>query len=525
MKFHSDHCAKRCLPSSPRANTVPEEKAIEQYYKKTPEEWEIGETDPWEVCQTVIDKIKKTDKTKPHQAIPTEYHEFLPIFTEKEPTTPPLHRTQDHHIPLEKGKTPPYEPLRPLNDEKMKALKEYLDTNEKRGWIRASTSPAGAPIHFVKKKDGGLRLCVDYRQLNEITIKDRTPLPLIGESLDQLSSATIYTKLDIRDAYYNLRIAAVDEWKTAFRTRYGLYIYCVIPFRLTNAPASFQRWMNEILSEYLDIFYVAYLDGILIFSQNLEDHWRHVRTILKRVEETGHTPKASKCEFHTTETEYLGYVITPKGLRMYEEKIRTIKEWKEPTNLKGIQSFLGFANFYRRFIRDYSKITTPLSSLTRKEKEWEWGDKQQEAFDTLKTAMITEPILQHFDPERAVTIEMDASDYAIGAICSQPDDYGILHPVAYYSRKLKDPERNYDIHDKELLAIVDALRKWDTYCKTTGPKLTILTDHNNLEYWKTKKELNLRQVRWGERLANYDFVIKYRPGKLASKPDILSRES
>jgi len=196
--------------------------------------------------------------------------------------TPPPHRTQDHHIPLEEGKTPPYEPLRPLNEEKMKALEEYLDVNEKRGWIRASTSPAGTPIHFVKKKDGGLRLCVDYRQLNEITVKDRTPLPLIGESLDELSSATVYTKLYIRDAYYNLRIAAGDEWKTAFRTRYGLYEYCVMPFGLTNAPAeSFQRWINEILSEYLDIFCVAYLDDILIFWQNLEDHRRHVRTILR----------------------------------------------------------------------------------------------------------------------------------------------------------------------------------------------------------------------------------------------------
>jgi len=210
---------------------------------------------------------------------------------------------------------------------------------------------------------------------------------------------------------------------------------------------------------------------------------------------------------------------------MDEEKIRTIRDWKEPTNVKGIQSFLGFANFYRWFIRDYSKITTPLSSLTRKEKAWEWGDKQQEAFETLKEAMITEPILQHFDPEPAVTIETDASDDAIGAICSQPDEKGILHPAAYYSRKLKEPERNYDIHDKALLAIVDALRKWDTYCKTMGPKITILMDHKNLEYWKTKKDLNLQQARWGERLANYDFVIKYRPRKLAGKPDILSRES
>jgi len=162
--------------------------------------------------------------------------------------------------------------------------------------------------------------------LNEITVQDRTPLPLIGESLDQLSSATIYTKLDIQDAYYNLRIRAGDEWKTAFHTRYRLYEYCVMPFGLTNAPASFQRWMNEILSEYLNIFCVAYLDDILIFSQNLEDHQKHVQTILEQVKETGLTVKASKCAFHTTETVYLGYVISPQGVRMDEEKIQTIKE-------------------------------------------------------------------------------------------------------------------------------------------------------------------------------------------------------
>jgi len=215
VKFHSDHYTEKYLPSSARANTVLDEKATEQYYRKTLENWEIGETDPWEVCQTVINKIKENSKTSENPILP-EYHKFLKVFTEKEPTAPLPYRTHDHHIPLEEGETPPYEPLQPLNEEKMKALKEYLEVNEKREWIRASTSPAGAPIHFVKKKDGGLRLCVDYRQLNEITIKDRTPLPLIGESLDQLSSATIYTKLDIRDTYSNLRIAAGDEWKTAF---------------------------------------------------------------------------------------------------------------------------------------------------------------------------------------------------------------------------------------------------------------------------------------------------------------------
>jgi len=207
LKFHSDRCAEKCLTTSPQATSVTEGKAIDQYYRKTPEE---AEPDPWEVCQTVIDKIKETSKDS-KGGIPEEYQDFLEVFTSIEPTAPPPYRDQDHHIPLLEGKMPPYEPLRPLNEEKMCDLREYIEVNEERGWIRASTAPAGAPIHFVKKKDGGLRLCVDYRQLNKITVKNRTPLPLIGELLDQLSNATIYTKLDIKDAYYNLRIAEGDK--------------------------------------------------------------------------------------------------------------------------------------------------------------------------------------------------------------------------------------------------------------------------------------------------------------------------
>jgi hypothetical protein len=222
--------------------------------------------------------------------------------------------------------------------------------------------------------------------------------------------------------------------------RNGLYEYYVTPFRLTNAPASFQRWMNKILSKYLNIFCVVYLDDIFLFSDNLEAHKRHVRMILAKVAETSLTIKVSKCEFQTTETEYLGYVISPKGLRMDEEKIPTIQEWQEPRNVKGIQSFLRFANFYRRFIKDYSRITTPLTCLTRKDIQWEWGDKQQKAFYTLKEAMMTEPILQHFDPIKLVTIETNVSDYAMRAVCLQPDKSGVLHPVAYSSRKLKDPQ-------------------------------------------------------------------------------------
>jgi hypothetical protein len=325
--------------------------------------------------------------------VPGEYHEYLHVFEARDDQGLPPHRHHDHHIPLIEEKIPPFEPIRALDENRLRTLRAYLETNLQRGWIRESTSPAGAPIHFVQKKDRGLRLCVDYQGLNAITVKDRMPLPLIGEALDRLANAKIYTKLDVKDAYHNLRIAEGDEWKTAFRTKYGLYEYLVMPFGLTNVPASFQRWMNEILSDYLDVFCIAYLDDILIYSDDLEQHCRHVKMILRRVEEVGLTLKASKCEFHTNKTEYLGYIISPTGIEMDPEKVRAVAEWKEPTNMTGVQSFLGFANFYRRFIRDFSKITALLTRLIRKDTPWGWNDDTQVAFEELKRAMLSEPIL------------------------------------------------------------------------------------------------------------------------------------
>jgi hypothetical protein len=309
-------------------------------------------------------KITAAKEPELGNIIPPEYHEYLPVFEEKEKLIYPPHRYHDHRIPLIDNQVPPFQPLRALDETRLQTLREYLDSSVKKGWIKSSTSPAGALIHFVQKKDGGLQLCVDYRGLNAITMKDQTPLPLIGEALDRLSRAKMYTKLDVKDAYHNLRIAKGDEWKTAFRTKYGLYEYLIMPFGLTNAPASFQRWMNKVLSDYLDIFCIAYLDDILIYSDNLTQHRQHVRLVLERMEKVRLTPKATKCEFHTHKTAYLGYIIAPQGISMDPEKVRAVEEWKEQTNVKGIQSFLGFANFYRRSIRDFSKITAPLTKLT-----------------------------------------------------------------------------------------------------------------------------------------------------------------
>lgn len=533
LQFIRKKCATQCLTTSTVVRGVSEKESIIEYLKKTPLEEPEETTTIDTIHMTDFEDQAETQEIEPvteerqdiKEAVPEIYHDYLDLFETKEPTGPPKRRIQDHSIPIEENKNPPFEKLRELDERRLKVLKEYLDINLERGWIRRSSSPAGAPICFVRKKDGTDRLCIDYRGLNDITRKDRTPLPLIQESLDRLSAAKIYTKLDIKDAYHNLRIAEGDEWKTAFRTKYGLFEYLVMPFGLTNAPGSFQRWINEILSEFLDIFCIAYLDDILIYSDNIEDHQKHVQKVLQKLREAEVTLKATKCEFHTDTVEYLGFVVKPEGVLMDTEKIKTVKEWPTPGKLRDVQSFLGFCNFYRRFIKDYSKITQPLTKLSQKDVKFHWDQEQTDAFNALKLAITTEPILMHYNPDKPIILETDASDYGMGMVCSQPDNEGRLHPLGYYSKQFHDSELNYDIHDKELFAIVKALEKWDKYCRSNQHQITILTDHKNLEHWKTKKDLNQRQARWSEKLANYDFIIKYRPGKLCGKPDILSRES
>ena len=385
------------------------------------------------------------------------------------------------------------------------------------------TSPAGAPILFVKKRDGSLRLCVDYRGLNKITIKNRYPLPLIGESLDRLRSATVFTKLDLRAGYNLVRIAKGDEWKTAFRTRYGHYEYRVMPFGLTNAPATFQNLMNDVLRDFLDDFAIVYLDDILIFSRSLAEHKPHVRLVLERLRANGLFAKPEKCAFHRDEIEYLGFIISASGVKMDPKKVSAIVDWPKPSSVRDLQVFLGFANFYRRFIRGYSKIASPLTRLLRKDQEFEFDAAANQAFSQLKVAFTTAPVLAHFHPDRPSTIETDASDFAIAAIISQPDENGVMHPIAFHSRKLTPPELNYEIHDKEMLAIVTALREWRAYLEGAMHPFTVYTDHKNLEYFTTTKVLNRRQARWSELLANYNFTIVYRPGRSMGKPDAMTR--
>lgn len=457
-----------------------------------------------------------------HTLVPREYHDLLEAFSKQKADQLPPHRPFDHTIPLEEGKSPPWGPIYSLSEKELAVLRDYLDENLKKGFIVPSESPAGAPILFVKKKDESLRLCVDYRGLNRITVKNRYPLPLIAELLDRLGAAQIYTKIDLRGAYNLLRIAEGEEWKTAFRTRYGLYEYKVMPFGLTNAPASFQHLMNHHFRDMLDIFVICYLDDILIFSPDLATHQRHVRQVLQRLRDVGLYAKAEKCEFHTNKVEFLGFIISPSGISMDPKKVKNILDWPAPTTLTEARSFLGFCNFYRRFIRNYSTIAKPITDLTRKEAPFTWGTIQTAAFETLRGAFTSADLLRHYDPLKQLVLETDASDYAIAGILSMEEE-GRLLPIAFMSRKMLPAELNYEIHDKEMLAIISSFKEWRHYLEGTAQPTKVYTDHRSLEYFTSSKQLNRRQARWSEFLADFHFVIIYRPGVQGTKPDALTR--
>ena len=477
------------------------------------------------VTQEELQAYRDNKNVDPATILPPRYHEFLDVFSRKDADTLPPHRSYDHAIELKDGLQPPSSALYGMSRDEILELRRYLDENLSKGFIRASRSHAASPVLFVKKPGGGLRFCVDYRGLNAITVKNRYPLPLISETLNRLSRAKVFTKLDIISAFNRLRIREGDEELTAFRTRFGLFEYLVMPFGLCNGPASFQHYINDTLREFLDETCTAYLDDILIYSDVEEEHEIHVKRILQKLREAGLQADITKCDFHAKEVTYLGLIVTTEGIKMDPKKVDTILNWPQLVNVKDVQSFLGFANFYRRFIYGFSKLAAPLTALTKKGTIFEWNNRCQIAFDALKKAFTSDVILIHFDADRKIVVETDASDYVSGGVLSQYNSEGILRPVAYFSKKHNPAECNYEIYDKELMAIVRAFEEWRPELEGSALPIEVISDHKALEYFASSKELSRRQARWSEFLSRFDFKITYRPGKDGGKPDALTRRS
>ena len=403
----------------------------------------------------------------------------------------------------------------------LQELRKQLDDLLRDGKISLSTSPYGAPVLFVKKKDSSLRMCIDYRALNSQTVKNRYALPRIDELLDQLFGAKRFSKIDLTSGYWQIAIAAADRYKTAFRTRYGHYEFNVMPFGLTNAPATFQSLMNDIFRDMLDVCVIVYLDDILVFSKNDADHEKHVRQVLQRLRENKLYARPSKCTFFTDTIEYLGHVIGPNGIKPNPSLVKAIVTFPQPRTLKELQSFLGLANYYRKFIENYSRIAAPLTDALQKmsiSRPVEFTERMAQAFKDLKQALINKPCLQLPDPDGEYEVTTDASEdeATVGAVLTQNG-----HPIAYESKKLNPHQKNYPVHDKEMCAIMHALDRWRPFL--LGRHFKVYTDHRSLVYFKTQPNLSQRQLRWMERAADYDCEILYKPGKENVVADALSR--
>lgn len=474
---------------------------------------------------TKQDPRKETQPTKTEDRlrnIPAEYRMYDKLFQEELDTKIPEHSNWDHEIKLTDDNVP-FQKIYSLNEKELTELRGYIDDGLRKGHIRQSTSPAGAPMMFVPKKNGKLRPVIDFRRLNALTIKDRTPLPLITELKDRLQGKQIFTALDLKGAYNLIRIKEGDEWKTAFRTKFGLFEYLVMPFGLTNAPATFQRMINHVLRQYLDIFVVCYLDDILIFSDNEEEHREHVHKVLKALQDAKLLVEPEKSHFHVKEVDFLGHTITPGEIRMDRKKISAVRDWPLPTSVKEVQSFLGFANYYRRFIKNFSGIANPLTELTKKDRKFIWLKDAQRAFEKLRDAILEEPVLVMFDPDKEIELETDASDYALGGQIGQRDENGKLHPIAFYSHKLHGAELNYPIYDKEFLAIFNCFKEFRHYLMGSKHQIKVYTDHKNIVHFTTTQELNRRQTRYAEYLCEFDFVIIHRKGSDNGRADAISR--
>ena len=410
--------------------------------------------------------------------------------------------------------------------------KKLLEDLKQRGVIEESKSPYAAPIVLVRKKSGGLRLCIDYRKINKITVKDAFPLPRIAESLDALEGANYFSTFDLAQGYHQILLKEEDREKTAFSVPWGHFQYRRCPMGLTNSPATFQRCMESILGDMVFEFLVVFLDDLILFSKTVQDHLSKMEKLFRRIKAYGIKLKPSKCHFLKTQVNYLGFEISDKGIGPETGKIEAVKEWKRPSTIKELRGFLGFVTFYRRFIRNFAKIAKPLNEFLKGEKkksnekiEDKWTENAESAFQTLKEALIKAPIMKGVEFGKDFVLEIDASYDGLGAVLSQYKG-SQLYPVAYASRSLKPHERNmknYSSRKLELCGLRWAVaEKFKNYL--IGAKCTVFTDNAPLSNLSSGK-LDHIEHKWVSDLAMFDLIMKFKPGKQNMKADALSRQN
>ncbi|WVZ80957.1 hypothetical protein U9M48_028390 [Paspalum notatum var. saurae] len=438
-------------------------------------------------------------------AVANLLQEFKDVFpVEIPPDLPPL-RGIEHQIDLILGAILPNRAAYRTNPEEAKEIPRQVQELLDHGYVRESLSPCAVPVILVPKKNGTWRMYVDCRAINNITICYRHPILRLDDMLDELSGSIMFTKIDLRSCYHQIRMKLGDEWKTAFKTKFGLYEWLVMPFGLTNAPSTFMRLMNEVLRSFIEKFVVVYFDDILIYSKSFDEHLDHLCAVFVALRDARLFANLEKCTF-----------CTDRGIEMDETKIDAIRSWPTPTTITQVRSFLGLAGFYRHFVKDFSTIAAPLNELTKKGVTFHWGTMQEKAFNTLKDKLTHAPLLQLSDFGKTFEFECDASGIGIGCVLLQEGK-----PVAYFSEKLNGPSLNYSTYDKELYALVRVLETWQHYL--WPEEFVIHSDHESLKHIRSQAKLNKRHAKWVEFIESFPYIIKHKKGKENVIADALSR--
>ena len=477
-------------------------------------------------AECVIVKLESTDsQASPNYEIRVDGKERSDIqellnkhtacFPKELPNKLPPRRTVDHNIDVQPDAKPPSRPPYRLSQPEMAELQKLL----RQGCVEPSRSPYGAPVFFVKKADGSLRLVCDWRPLNSITVKNQACLPNIDDLFDSVRGAKYFSKLDLMSGYHQVRVRDEDIPKTAINTPFGQFQFTVMGFGLTNAPATFMALMNDVLRPFIRKSVIVFLDDILIFSKDWKQHLRHVDDVLCALESEQLYCKASKCVFATDSVKFLGHIVTGNTIGPDPEKLQAVTSWPTPSSVKEVRRFLGFANYFRRFIKDYSLTSRPLEELTGKNAKFLWEHKHQQSFSDLRQALISAPVLQLANLDLPFRVVTDASDVALGGVLLQQDRNSDWHPIAYTSRRLRKEECNYTAMERETLAVIHALRVWKLYL---FKPFEVITDNQGVKYLRTKSNLSKREARWVEFLADFDFNTVHRPGK-ENVADALSR--